>query len=217
MNEATPKKKIITKIEKKITSASGETNPIVEEKWVDIPDVGVQFLEDLPPELSWQSLVYARFNNKCGNCGSTERLVVRLIVPEEHGGQKIESNGVVLCRTCDLASKLSPKPGAASFQRPYNFYVNDQMLAVVERHSAAFRGKAGFLRHLMDTFSIEPHLYDDLAKYQSSGDHDIKINFHMDSLQFEKFKAAATSHGLTMTDALRGLLLMFDQTRSSNV
>jgi len=176
----------------------------------DEPTESLQ-IEVPPPEVSWETQVYLRFKNKCGSCGSTERLVVRLLTPEAVGGQKVESNGIVLCRTCDLGTKMLPKPGASSFPHPMNFYVSNHLHYVIQQHAPRYGGTGGFLRQLIDVYLTSPEQYADLEQYQDST-VDVKLNFHLPSSQFEEFKSKTKLQGMTMTDALRGLILLYHAT-----
>ena len=165
--------------------------------WVELVDA----------EESWVTQVYNRFNNKCGNCGSTERLSVRLIVPIEDGGQQVATNGVVLCRACDLAAGRKPKPGASSFSYPFNFYLSAELHAFLAEHPRVVSaGKASFLRDTIEVFLDEPERFRDILQYQDDK-ADCKVNFHLPSEQFEKFRLCTKQYGSNPTEMLRALLL----------
>lgn len=46
--------------------------------------------------------ILKRFNNKCVQCGSEEKLHIDHIIPISRGGREDEDNMQVLCRTCNL-------------------------------------------------------------------------------------------------------------------
>jgi hypothetical protein len=43
-----------------------------------------------------------KYNHKCNNCGSTERLEIDHIIPISKGGREDEINMQVLCKKCNL-------------------------------------------------------------------------------------------------------------------
>lgn len=169
---------------------------------------------DMLLEATWVTEVFQRFNNKCGNCGATERLTVRMIVPLEVGGQEVATNGVLLCRICDIVSGLTPKPGAVSFSRPFNFYVSQSLFEFITERGKVNRGVADFLRQMIDTYLGDPLRYDDILQYQDS-DSAVKINFHLPSEQFDRLRAHAVAMGSNVTEVLRGLLLWLQDQKGS--
>jgi uncharacterized protein YpmB len=52
--------------------------------------------------------------------------------------------------------------------------------------------------------------FDDLDKYQGSDPADVKVNVWVPADQYQIFHRLVRSKGLTVTDAIKGLIQMFD-------
>jgi hypothetical protein len=99
-----------------------------------------------PPEVliskpkSWETLVADKYKNICANCGGSDRLKAKMIVPAEAGGQTVESNGVLLCRPCDLASEMVYRPDQPQ-RRLVNFWVSKKFVRLdAGKHWIRFHG-----------------------------------------------------------------------------
>ena len=51
--------------------------------------------------------ILERFNNRCVKCGGSTSLEIDHIIPRSQGGGDEESNLQVLCKTCNLAKRIS--------------------------------------------------------------------------------------------------------------
>lgn len=165
----------------------------------------------------WEEEVFAKHEGRCANCGAKERLRARMIVPEEAGGRKVVSNGTVLCRACELAS------GSISFdaptgKRPVDFWISrslsERLVKMLSGKSSrgGFSSRSALLRYLMQAYVTDPERFTDLSLYQdSAGSADVKVNFWVEVSLYTTFLRVAKERGLTVTAALEGLLLMYEQ------
>lgn len=160
------------------------------------------------PKVAWTQAVWDACRGKCSNCGGTDKLRVRMIVPEEAGGRLVATNGALLCRPCDLANSSSPQQ--ESTLRPINFWVSDQLYNALQQTArGTFNSMAALIRFLMQKFVSDPDRYDDLAQYQDQGTN-VKVNVWVESDRYAAFKTLVDAHGLTVTDALKSLVLMYE-------
>lgn len=164
---------------------------------------------------AWATRVIDACGGKCSNCGSTERLKVRMIVPEESGGQRVVSNGTLLCRTCELAREISmkvPQPASGERTRPINFFVSHELHRKLKNGLATdygFRSVSSLVRFLMAKYVTEADQFDDLGMFQDSGS-DVKVNVWVGRDIYDCFKAITDRNGTTVTDTLRGLIRMYE-------
>ena len=164
---------------------------------------------------AWATRVWVACGGKCSNCGSDERLKVRMIVPAELGGRKVVSNGTLLCRTCELADQIGrkvPQPASGEHTRPINFYIGKELHGRLKNGLASdygFRSVSALVRFLMSTFVADPVRFDDLGMYQGGGS-DVKVNVWVGRDVYDRFKAIADSNGFTVTDTLKGLIVMYE-------
>jgi len=166
---------------------------------------------------SWESVVLSEGRGKCANCGSEDRLRARMIVPEVAGGKLIPSNGIVLCRTCELAMDTASRYVEPSQKkRPVNFWVSKKLYDRLHNESekTSFKSMAGLVRFLMTKYVSDPDRFDDLGNYQDSGT-DVKVNVWVESDIYERFKELVDRRGSTVTDALKGLIGMFENEASA--
>lgn len=160
----------------------------------------------------WVERVRDSSGGVCANCGSAHRLKVCMVVPQKAGGQLRVSNGVVLCRACEMAGDTvvgSSTKGARS--RPINFYMSRPLLGRMEEGLAVrngFASKAALVRYLMRKFVADADRFDDLRLYQDVG-ADTKINVWVDGLLYAAFKERVAERGMTVTQALKGLIMMY--------
>lgn len=162
------------------------------------------------PKRLWRSAIFDRFRNRCGNCGSEDHLRVKMVVPEEAGGQYVESNGVCLCRTCEIATDTT-RPSSEDTRRPINFWVSKTLHQDLQERAkdTSFKSMASLIRYLMTKFVEEPDRFDDLAKYQDIPESDLKINVWVEKGMYATFKDLVDSRGLTVTDALKSLIKLY--------
>ena len=148
----------------------------------------------------------------CANCGAQHRLVVRPIVPFRQGGKQQLSNATVVCRDCDIL-RVGPLPAPAPKNRRLaNFWVSAQfhqdLTATLELGYGGVRTVASLCRNLVAKYVADPDAYDDVGGYQDRG-MGVKITFQVDADDAEELKAVAQTHTLSMTDALKGLIMLY--------
>lgn len=158
----------------------------------------------------WSRRVLERSDNRCGNCGTTDRLSVHMVVPEEAGGLLVESNGYVLCRGCEMAAEGATSR-TPSDRRPINFWASRQFantLTALTAEGQRFRSMGALIRFLMALYVRDDARFDDLANYQDRGT-DAKINAWVDRATYDTFKTLVDGRDLTVTDALKALVLVY--------
>lgn len=165
------------------------------------------------PKDSWVRAVWEEFNGKCVNCGTDERVSVRMIVPEDAGGKLVVSNGTILCRTCEVAKTAVEKAEAAGKtpRRPVNVWVSQNLYNQVQtslKTKNGFRSMGSLVRHMMRIMVETPDRFEDLSQYQDQGS-DVKINLWLDQVAYDTFKIAMSDKNLTVTEGVKGLLLMY--------
>jgi hypothetical protein len=161
---------------------------------------------------SFDQMVREKFKNCCGNCGGAHKLAVKMVVPEEAGGQEVASNGILICRACEMATEAASR-GEASERRPVNFWVSrrlhDRMLNGMRAH-LGFKSMGALVRYLMSLYGADPTRFDDLDRYQDSSPGEVKINVWVPYDQYELFKVKVNGRGLSVTDAVKSMILLFD-------
>ena len=167
-------------------------------------------------EEAWATRVWDACGGRCSNCGATDRLKARKIVPEEAGGREVVSNGMLLCRACELAQEIEmtrPQLASGERTRPINFFVGkglyDRMKGGLTK-DRGFRSVSALIRYLMGKFVLDPDRFDDLELYQEGG-ADVKVNVWVDRDIYGNFKALANRNGMTVTDTLKGLIRMYER------
>jgi hypothetical protein len=165
----------------------------------------------------WERLVWQRYQNRCGNCGSRERLRVVMVVPPEAGGQLIDSNGVLLCRSCEMAADAVKKGKTQSDQRLVNFWVSRRLYEHIHKNIASyksgahgFRSMGALVRYLISKYVEDEKRFDDLALYQDDGT-DVKVNVWVEKDQYNTFKVLLDKRGMTVTDAIKSLIRMYEE------
>ena len=155
--------------------------------------------------------VWARAGGKCESCGLSDRLKIVTHVPERF----TEMNAMVLCRTCDLAAELSHRdqgPASGVDTRPINFWVSGNLHARLTNGLSkkyGFKSIASLVRYLMSKYVQDVSRFDDVAQWQDSGT-DVKVNVWVPRDTYETFKILVEKNGLTVTDALKGLIRMYE-------
>jgi hypothetical protein len=158
----------------------------------------------------WTSAVWDRHDNKCASCGGEDRLRLRMVVPLEAGGQYVASNGVILCRPCEIASDTN-RVAADDPKRLINFWVHRDLHQALQDRAkdTNLKSMASLVRYLMTKYVEDPTRFDDLAQYQNDPDSDIKINLWVDKAMYATFKSQVNQASLSVTDAVKGLIKMY--------
>lgn len=161
----------------------------------------------------WTDLVWEQHRHQCSNCGGADRLKLKMVVPLEAGGQYVVSNGVILCRTCEIAAD-STRPMGNDPRRPINFWVSQGLYQSLKDNAkdSVFHSMASLVRYLMAKYVASEASFDDLEKYQAAAGtgSDVKINVWVERDMYAAFKDLVVKRGLTVTDALKALILMYE-------
>jgi hypothetical protein len=157
----------------------------------------------------WEIKILDRASGKCGNCGSTHRVKVKMIVPSEAGGQFTLENGTTICRSCEIATDVVGQSTPGRAERPVNFWVSRRLFDKTKAMNG-FSSKGALVRFLMNKFVSVPDRFDDLHMWQEDGT-DVKINVWVDRKIYDTFKDLVNARGLTVTDALKALLRMYEE------
>lgn len=161
----------------------------------------------------WEELVREAFKDRCSNCGGEDRLRVRMVVPEAAGGHRVVSNGILLCRPCELASEsLSREPARDAQRRILNFWVSRKLYDRIQHGLVTrngFNSVSSLVRFLMSKYVIDEARFDDLEQYQDVGT-DVKINVWVDTSAYSTFKQLVDKRGMTVTDAVKSLVMMYE-------
>jgi len=171
-------------------------------------EVAEMVVSDPPSRGTWERAVMMRAHNKCSNCGSTAKVRVMMIVPEEAGGQLQLSNGTTLCRACEISSEVAVRANMGGAERPVNFWVSRRLYDKV-KSLKGFKSTGSLVRFLMNKFVLDTDRFDDLELWQDAGS-EVKINVWVDRQYYETFKEKVTERGLTVTDALKALIRMYE-------
>ena len=168
-----------------------------------------------PAEATWVTQVFERAQHRCSNCGGADRLKAKLIVPESAGGQKTVSNGFLICRPCEMASEIvsrSASPASGSSTRPINFWMSRSLHSKITNglsHRYGFRSVSSLVRFLMAKYVSDVERFDDVAQFQDEGS-DVKVNVWVPRDTYDTFKSLVDKNGLTVTDALKGMIRMYE-------
>lgn len=162
-----------------------------------------------PTRGTWEAMVLERANGKCSNCGSTHKVRVMMIVPEEAGGQLLLANGTTLCRACEIAAEVVVRSSPGGAERPVNFWVSRRLYDKIKSLNG-FKSTGSLIRFLMGKFVTDTGRFDDLLEWQEDGS-DVKINVWVDRKIYETFKELVMTRGLTVTDALKALIRMYEE------
>jgi hypothetical protein len=178
----------------------------------------VELAPDAPVEriyydevLAFERVVMSMAKGLCSNCGSDDRVRVRMVVPSEAGGVLVASNGVALCRTCDMARDSVPEEKGKKDGTVVSVWMSQRLREKIDNHlkpKKSFRSWSALSRYLISKYVADEHRFDDLEQYQDSGS-DTKVTIRADKEIYSTFSAMLKKRGMTVTDALKGLYLMY--------
>jgi len=157
-------------------------------------------MADLTPE-SFFPACEARYGGRCANCGGLDRLAPRWAIDPEDGGHRVESNTVLLCRSCALGAVASARlpentPASLWVSVPLHDWVLSQ-------------GGSTFLRRLVEYLADAPESdLDDLAMYQDPDSPATRLHFRLDSALYHRALDRVRRSGFTFTDALTHLAVL---------
>lgn len=168
-------------------------------------------------EADWRRDILSKYGGRCANCGSQDRVRPKLIVPIQAGGQYKLSNGVLLCRVCDMTSAARSK-GSGDSEENRRAVTISVSRGFHEGFRDALETRNGFgsmsavARFMVSTFIQDPSRFDDLENYQDEG-QDTRLNLWIGLASYTTFRSIIAKRGLTVTEALKALILMYqDQT-----
>ena len=177
----------------------------------------VEFIQGFDPDkLSdeqkmhlFQQALLERAKDMCSNCGSDHKVRARMIVPLEAGGKFSFDNGTTLCRACEMAAAVVSLSTKGDAKRPVNFWVSHRMYDKVKKLNG-FNSTGSLVRFLMEKFVEGASQFDDLHLWQEEGT-DMKINVWVDKAVYASFKEVVNARGLTVTDAFKALIRMYEE------
>lgn len=164
---------------------------------------------------AWATQVWEACKGQCSSCGARERLKAHPVVPVGAGGKKIVTNGILLCRTCELARDIasrSPSPASGEHTRPINFWVSRELHRKLKNGMSArygFKSVSSLVRFLMSKYVRDSQRFGDIDLYQDNGT-EVKINVWVGRDMYDRFKELAERRGVTVTDTLKGLIRMYE-------
>jgi len=160
----------------------------------------------------WRNSVWDAHKGCCAGCGGDEHVVVLMTVPEEAGGKLVLENGTTVCRVCQVASKAIEKASEGKQnRRPINIWVSKDLyerLNVSLDSGHGFRSMGSLVRFMMGLVVTDAKRFHDLPLYQDTGS-DVKINLWVERPVYDEFKAVLSEMDMTVTGAIKGLLLMY--------
>lgn len=163
---------------------------------------------------SFDTMIRTKYRHRCGNCGSDHKLRVKLVVPLEAGGHELESNAILICRACEMAADtVAPLLGTKGDRRIINFWVSRATHERMNNGMAASRGlrsSSALVRYLIASYVEDIKRFDDLDRFQDIGTSDIKMNVWVAKDQYEMFKTLVAAKSLSVTEAVRSLIGLFD-------
>ena len=149
---------------------------------------------------------------KCCNCGSLDRLKLRLIVPEAIGGKWEENNVTLLCRACEMALDAMTGTSKNSKSRSINIWVSTSFYKRIQdslKNKKGFSSIGALARYLMQKYLEDPARFDDLEQYQVLG-ADNKINIWVDADIYTQFKELVSKRGSTVKDSIISLIAIYN-------
>lgn len=162
-------------------------------------------------ERLWRESVLERARYKCSNCGSEDRLQVKMVLPIEAGGRYIDSNGIVFCRVCEMSGEAAASKTDNTSQRLINFWMSRSLYDRIQKSlnsPEGFSSMGALIRTLMKSFVSDPSRFDDLYLYQDE-QNEVRVNVWVDRETYATFKTILDIDGKTVTESLRSLILMY--------
>ena len=156
----------------------------------------------------WKKQVIEAAFARCANCGGDDHVRARQIIPDSAGGKLIPTNGVALCRPCEMAMEAAMDVSKTTGKRPFNFWVSASIFDKMQ-HRNGFRSMSSLVRHLVYVYIADPDRYHDLGLYQAGegNPREVKVNVWVDSDLFDAFKGACEP--MTATEAVTSLITMY--------
>lgn len=158
---------------------------------------------------SFEAQVRTAHGQRCVGCGNTDRTRVRLVVAEAAGGSRTLANAVLICRTCEFhEARVQATEGGPAPRTLLNFWVSAELQAWMQAH-APFQGVSALVRYLIGLYvESPPERFDDLLLYQNAS-AEVRSFVWVPADLHATFKARARKEGLTLTQALIALILLY--------
>ncbi len=167
----------------------------------------------------WREEVWDRTSGKCYGCGSDHKVIVKLIVPLEAGGQKASENACLICRACEMATDATKPRNRTSNNRPINFWVSRRLFQRMDNglcSDKGFNSKSALIRYLMSKYIQDEGQFDDLEQYQdAAGSDSAKVNVWVPIDTYETFKTLLDKRGVSVTDAVIALVMVYEMETNS--
>jgi len=173
-----------------------------------------RIVEGMDTRSGWEKTVLEMHRSRCANCGNADKIRVHMVVPEAAGGKLVPSNGTVLCRACEMARDAVARHAEAAEQRPINFWMSRRLHSRINdslRPRNGTRSLGSLVKYLMQKFVSDPDRFDDIERYQDAGKRELKVNVWVNAEEYTAFKQLLDSRSMTVTDAVKALLLLYDE------
>ena len=99
--------------------------------------------------------------------------------------------------------------------RPINFWTSRKLFNRMENGVCSdngFKSKSALIRYLMNKYISDEGQFDDLEQYQDCVEADAaKVNAWVPKDTYETFKARMDRRGMSVTDAIKALIMVFDE------
>jgi hypothetical protein len=141
---------------------------------------------------------------------------LKLIVPEEAGGQRTASNAVLICRACEMSTDASKPKLRHADNRPINFWTSRRLFDRMENgviSKNGFKSKSALIRYLMNKYIQDEPQFDDLEQYQDNAEEAdaAKVNAWVPKDTYGTFKSRVDRRGMSVTDAIKALIMVYDE------
>lgn len=162
-------------------------------------------------EVAFFKAILARADNKCENCGSVDHVYTRQIVPAAARGKWVASNGVALCRVCDLASDTAIHAATESGDFVVSIWMSKSLKERMDKildSGKSFRSWSSLSRYLVSKYLSDEPRFEDLELYQDDG-NDLKVTIRVDHPIYKIFFTRVKERKLSITDAMKGMYLLY--------
>jgi hypothetical protein len=92
--------------------------------------------------------------------------------------------------------------------------LHDRVQALISRTNG-FTSVGALVRYMMSQYVLDPGRYDDLTLYQDR-DNDVRSSVWADRGTYATFQTLLSKAGLTVTDAVKSLLMAYEATVSAS-
>jgi Arc/MetJ-type ribon-helix-helix transcriptional regulator len=161
---------------------------------------------------AWRREVTAARGTICQNCGASGGTAGFIIPPSCRGVVSV-SNAIILCGRCwrlyDVSRAGASQKDAAG-RSMMSVYLSEalhrRVLASVGAEKP-FQSLSSLIRYVVSRYVMDEERFEDLPLYQDEG-NDILIRTRFDPERFHTFKQLCDRRGMSMSDAVRSMLVM---------